>query len=129
MKLYRLMKTGPADGKPRVGTGSMMLGVRPSDPAANKSGDVPAAAGTDLVRPGDGGLSCFDSPAAITIPSGKLSVWSIETDDLPAGLIGRAAGAPHYQIEPTAAVTLDDFQRLLAGTRDLWRLEGKGATP
>ena len=33
MKLYRVMKVDPADGKPLVGSRGSMLGVRPTDPA------------------------------------------------------------------------------------------------
>ena len=123
MKLYRLMKAH-ADGKPLVGSGSMMLGVRPTDPAQpNKRADVPAAVGTDIVHPGDGGLSCYTDPNAITIQSTKLLLWSIETDDLPTELIPKSAGDPHYHIEPDRDVTLDDLQELLADTRDLWQRE------
>ena len=120
MKLYRMMKED--HGKPLAGDGSMMLGVRPTDPALpHKRADVPAAvAGTDVVRPGDGGLSCFSDPAAIKIQSAKLKLWSIEEDDLPAGLNARVAGDPHYHIEPNRDMTLDDLQRLLEDTQHLW---------
>ena len=120
MKLYRLMKIA-ADGKPLVGSGSMMLGVRPTDPAQpNKRADVPAVVGTDVVRPGDGGLSCYSDPAAITIRSNKIPTWSIDTTVLPAELVGQEAGVPHYHIEPRQDVPLDRLQELLASTRDLW---------
>ena len=83
MKLYRLMKMAP-DGKPLVGSGAMMLGVRPTDPTApNNRFDVPAVAGSDVVRPGDGGLSCYSEASAIRIRAKKLQLWSIEVDDLP----------------------------------------------
>lgn len=109
------------DGKPLVGDGSMTLGVRPTDPAfPHKRADVAAVTGADDVRPGDGGLSCYSEPAAIKIQSAKLKLWSIEGDDLPPGLIARAAGAPHYRIEPDRDMTLDDLQRLLGDAQDLW---------
>ena len=129
MKLYRVMKIDPTDGKPLVGSGSMMLGVRPTDPAQpNKRADVPAVAGTDLVQPGDGGLSCYSDPAAITIQLGKLVLWSIDSADLPSELIPQDAGVPHYHIEPDRTVSLDRLQKLLADTRDFWQRE-QGANP
>lgn len=128
-KLYRLMKAD-ADGKPLVGSGSMMLGVRPTDPAQpNKRADVPAVAGTDVVQPGDGGLSCYSDPASIAIQSNKLVLWSIETGDLPPELIPEPAGDPHYHVEPDREMTLDELQGLLADTRDLWQREPKGTNP
>jgi hypothetical protein len=118
-----------SDGKPLVGDGSMMLGVRPSDPAyPTRRFDVPAVAGSDVVHPGDGGLSCYSDVAAIKIQSKKLELWSIDTADLPASLTAQDAGDPHFHVEPTGAVTLDEFQDLLAGTRDLWKQEG-GVNP
>ena len=129
MKLYRLMKAD-ADGKPLVGDGSMMLGVRPADPTQpNKRADVSAVAGTDVVQPGDGGLSCYTDPAAIKIQSNKLLLWSIDTEDLPPELVEKPAGDPHYHIEPVRETTLDDLQALVADTRDLWQRETKGANP
>jgi hypothetical protein len=120
VKLYRLMKAAP-DGKPLVGSGARMLGVRPRDPAQpNKRHDVPAVSGTDAVHPGDGGLSCYSDPSAIKIKSSKLEVWSIEVAPLPPELTAQPAGDPHYHIEPKQDVTLDRFQQLLANTRDLW---------
>jgi hypothetical protein len=121
--LYRLMKMAP-DGRPLVGNGSMMLGVRPRDPAQPiKRYDVPAVVGTDIVRPGDGGLSCYNDPDAITIRSGKLELWSIEVRLLPAELAAQPAGEPHFHIEPRRAVTLDELQQLLAAARELWERE------
>lgn len=128
VKLYRVMKVD-ADGKPLIGSGSMMLGVRPTDPAQpNRRPDVPAVAGTDIVQPGDGGMSCYSDPAAITIQLGKLVLWSIDSNDLPPELIPQDAGVPHYHVEPNQGVSLDRLQALLAGTRDLWQRE-QGTNP
>jgi hypothetical protein len=129
VKLYRLMKAD-SDGKPLVGSGSMMLGVRPTDPAQpNKRADVPAVAGTDVIHPGDGGLSCYSDPDAIKIQSNRLELWSIEVSDLPPELSPQDAGDPHYHVEPKRDVTLDQLQRLLADTRDRWQQEKRGTTP
>jgi len=115
------------DGLPLVGKGSMMLGVRPTDPTlTNKRSDVPAILATDLVRPGDGGLSCYDDPAAIKIQSNTLVLWSIETDKLPATLIAQVAGKAHYHIEPKSDVALDELQQRFAETRDHWYREERG---
>lgn len=120
MKLYRKFRVA-ADGKPVVGTLSSMLGVRPADPTRPKKRfDVPAVAGSDEIRPGSGGLSVYTDPGSIRIQAADLFLFAIETADLPAGLIDVPAGDPHYHIEPAYAMTLDDFQSLLAITRDLW---------
>ena len=126
MKLFRLMKVD-ADGKPLIGTGSMMLGVRPADPnQPNKRADVLAVTGVDVVKPGDGGLSCYTDPSAITIQPKKCGLYSIEVADLPTELLPQPAGVPHYHIEPTRDLTLDQLQQLLADTRDLWQREDGG---
>jgi len=123
VKLYRLMKLS-ADGKPLVGNGSMMLGVRPTDPTQPKRrADVPAVVGTDFVQPGVGGLSCYTDPTAISIRPRKTVLWSIDSAALPMELCERPAGDPHYHVEPRHDMTLDDFQQLLANTRDLWQRE------
>lgn len=125
MKLFRLMKVAD-DGKPLVGDGSMMLGVRPTDPnQPNKRADVLAVAGADVVKPGDGGLSCYSDTEAIKIQPRKCGLWSIEISDLPTDLLPQPAGPPHYHIEANRNLTLDQLQQLLADTRDLWqRVDG-----
>lgn len=125
MKLYRVMKVA-ADGKPLLGSGAMMLGVRPRDPALpNKRFDVPAVTAADTVRPGDGGLSCFSDRGAvkITVRPGAMELWSIDSAQLPPALVAVAAGIPHYHVEPQNDVSLDELQQLLADTRDLWAKE------
>jgi hypothetical protein len=120
VKLYRMFRLDP-DGKPTVGTLFGMLGVRPRDPAKpRKRFDVPAVAGSDLVRPGGGGLSVFTDPAAILIQPADLALCEIDTADLPGELVAVAAGDPHYLIEPASPMTLDDYQAALAATRDFW---------
>jgi hypothetical protein len=127
-KLYRLMKTD-TDGKPLVGSGAMMLGVRPVDPThPQKRFDVPATSGSDVVHPGDGGLSCYTDPGAIKLRVKNASLWSIDVADLPQELVATVAGDPHHHIEPNTDVTLDELQQLLADTRDLWEPED-GGTP
>lgn len=121
MKQYRLMKVD-SDGKPVVGSNSMMLGLRPADPAEpNRRADVTARVGADRVLPGEGGLSCYSDPAKIRLQSKKLVLWSIDAADLPAKLTAQPAGVPHYHIEPRVAMTLDELQALIARTRDRWQ--------
>lgn len=122
MKLYRKFFLA-ADGKPVVGTSFGMLGVRPYDPAKPKRRrDVAAAAATDLVRPGGGGLSVFTDPAAIQVQGVGAVLCVIDAADLPPDLRAVPAGDPHWQVEPAADMTLGQFQAALAGTRDRWAI-------
>src|SRR5262245_60471852 len=99
-----------------------MLVVRPFDPAfPKKRYDVNAVVGSDVVRFGGGGLSVFSDRAAILLQAVDLFLFEIETADFPSGLIEVPAGKPHYHIEPQSDMTLDDFQNLLAATRDSWK--------
>jgi hypothetical protein len=56
--------------------------------------------------------------------SGKDTLWVIDSDELVEGLIYRpddAAPDRHGFIEPGQRMRLDDFEDLLASTRDSWR--------
>lgn len=120
MKLYRKMLMA-ADGLPVVGSDRNMLGVRPADPAfPNKIRDVGATLPTDPVRPGKG-LSVYNDPGEIPARvAGEM--WEIDTDLLPPGLAHVQRGKPaHYHIEPSYLMTLGEYQKLLADTRDLWQ--------
>jgi hypothetical protein len=122
VKLYRKFLLD-GTGKPVVGVSFGMLGVRPFDPQRPKKyHDVKAAAGTDPVRFGEGGLSVFTDPAAIRIQTADLILCWLESANLPGGLATVPAGDPHYHIEPQAEMTLDHYQALLASTRDLWQI-------
>lgn len=120
MKLYRKFRIA-ADGKPIVGTLFGMLGVRPAYPAYPKRRfDVPAILGSDVVRPGGGGLSVSTDPAGIRIQAADLFLFEIDGAGLRPGLTNVPAGDPHRLIEPAYDMTLDEFQDLLAQTRDSW---------
>ena len=126
MKLYRKMLSD-ADGMPLVGDGRNMLGVRPADPNQPKfASDVSAAIGSDRVFPGEG-LSAYDDPDKIP-PRVQGEMWAIETGDILASVViyQRGKNPRHFQIEPQDELTLDEFQLLLAETRDLWVLEDGG---
>jgi len=127
MRLYRSMKEAP-DGYPDVGPSGRLLGVRPgSDPTA----DVLAIAPSDRVLPGLGGLSVApDDPVhlprhrrpATLGGKGRDPVWSIDSDDLEPDLEFRQDRPGHGLIEPKRAMTLQEFQDALAGTRCRWKL-------
>jgi hypothetical protein len=126
MRLYRSMRAAP-DGLPEVGPFARGLGVRPGI-------DFPAMLPTDLTGPGGGGMSVApDDPmnlARVRRPpafggTGRDPIWYIEVDDLGPGLVVRPDTAAHALVEPAGPVTVDEFQRLLAATRDRWVL----ATP
>ena len=117
------MMKAAADGKPEVGDTFAKLGVRPARLGAK--GDVKAANPTDLVRPGEGGMSVgVDSPdnllPHIRPPKNKHPIWEIDDAELGKGLIATAAGPPHYVVEPADEMTMDELQALLASTRDRW---------
>src|SRR5438067_1718334 len=106
-----------ADGKPRVGTKSYVLGVRPTDPNntdPRRRFDVDAVTDTDLVSPGKG-LSTATNPAVLAVRPGEV-LFVIESDDLPAGLEPNEDHPPHCLIQPAYPMPLRDFQRALADT-------------
>lgn len=122
MKLYRKMEMA-ADGRPVVGNDPCVLGVRLKDPNSPKRiRDVDATLGTDVVRPGKG-MSVDETPESIP-PTLSGVLWEIDTSALPPGLDvpQRGKRPTHHQIEPASEMTLDQYQSLLWGTRDAWRL-------
>jgi hypothetical protein len=120
VKLYRVMKVD-ADGKPRVGTKSYMLGVRPTDPNNTdhrRRFDVKAVNPTDLVAAGEG-LSASLDPTALQVRSGE-AMFEIDLADLGPALRENPDRPPHCLVEPAASMTLQDFQQALEDTRDSW---------
>lgn len=121
MKLYRVMKVA-ADGKPQVGTSGSMLGVRPTDPTNTNPQavfDVDAVSDTDLVYPGKG-LSTSPLPNSRR-PRSNQAVFEIEEDELGPDLRPHHDKTGHCLIEPARTMTLGEYQRALADTRDLWQ--------
>jgi hypothetical protein len=121
VKLYRVMKVS-ADGLPVIGTRRNMFGVRPTDPTNTQRGrkfDVPAVVGSDPVVPGaNTGLSVSTEPGVLLAGPGEV-VWEIETDDL-RDLSAAKDTTTHYLIEPSRAMTLDEYQATLAATQYQW---------
>lgn len=127
MRLYRSMKEAQ-DGLPAVGASGRLLGVRPGNAATP---DVLAVNPSDLVLPGHGGMSVApDDPLNLQRhrrPAslggiGRDPVWYIEADELGPDLEFRQEGSGHGLIEPKQAMTLDEFQGALAGSRPRWKL-------
>ena len=120
MKLYRVMRVD-ADGKPKVGVRGTMLGVRPTDPlntSPKAVADVAAVNDSALVHPGEG-LSTSPNPASRIARKGE-AVYEIETADLDASLTPHHDKPDHCMLEPTQSITLAEYQKLLADTRDMW---------
>jgi hypothetical protein len=127
MLLFRSMKED-ADGAPAVGASGRLLGVRPGNAATP---DVLAAASTDLVGPGQGGMSVAPGdplylqrhrrPPSLG-GTGQDPVWCIEEDDLGPDLIFRQDRVTHGVIEASRTMTLQELQDALAATRSRWRL-------
>jgi hypothetical protein len=127
MRLFRSMKEDK-DGLPTVGPGGRLLGVRP---AGSPTPDVPVASPSDLLLPGQGGMSVVPAdpmhlprhhrPAGLG-GTGRDPVWSLETEDLGPELQFRQDRPTHGLIEPQRAMTLRDYQDALAQTRVRWRL-------
>lgn len=114
------------DGAPLPGPSSRGLGARPSV-------DVPAQVSTDVVLPGQGGVSVspFDPG---NLPAhrrprglggrGDDPVWSIDAGDLGPDLDYRPDPddpSRHGFIEPSRPMTLQEYQDALAATRQRWR--------
>jgi hypothetical protein len=127
MRLYRSMKEA-SDGFPALGPSSRLLGIRPG---SAPTPDVLAVSPSDPVLPGQGGMSVApDDPAnlprhlrpASLGGSGRDPVWYIETEDLGPDLAFRQDRASHGLIEPQHALTLQEFQDALAGSRLAWKL-------
>jgi hypothetical protein len=127
MRLYRSMKEA-ADGYPATGPSGRLLGVRPgTDPTP----DVLTVHPSDTLLPGQGGMSVAPNdplhlqkhrrPASLG-GTGRDPVWYIETADLGPDLEFRQDRPTHGLIEPKRALTLQEFQDALAGTRRVWKL-------
>lgn len=105
MKLYRVMKVNPTDGKPLVGRKRNMLGVRPTDPNntdPTRRFDVPAVADSDTISPGKG----LSTSTSACLPVGKgEALFEIETNDLPPDLQPNPDNPPHHLIQPSADTT------------------------
>jgi hypothetical protein len=124
-RLYRSMRKSREE-KPEAGRSARMLGVRPGiDILVQPDGKVTGGAGGMSVAP--------DSPANLPRHrrppehggTGKDQVWEIGTVDLGDDLAYREdplKPGVHGFVEPSWRMTLDDYERALAATREMWRL-------
>jgi hypothetical protein len=121
--LFRAMKEA-SSGLVEVGATARTLGARPAI-------DVPAHDPTDLVYPGQGGMSVSpDDP--MNLPyfrrpprfrgTGKDPVWRIVEADLGPGLCFRpdATQPAHGFIEPSRPMSLAEYQEALEQTQMRW---------
>ena len=117
-------------GRPKVGSVSMMLGVRPRDIPVSSKGEV---------LPGTGGLSVYaglrDIPPHMipsrlqaTVPDAagddKLFVWAMGEGVFSAAPVATSlmlqldpTDPKHGLIEPDAIMTLEEYQMALAATK------------
>src|SRR5438445_7951816 len=127
MRFFRSMLEA-SDSHPLVGASGRMLGVRPG---TSPTPDVFASAPSDLVLPGQGGMSVAPSdpthlprhrrPASLGGTGGD-PVWYIEEEDLGLELQIRQDRPTHAFIEPKRPLTLQEYLNALAGTRLHWKL-------
>jgi hypothetical protein len=110
---------------PELGSSARSLGVRPGI-------DVPATLPSDIVRPGQGGLSVSpDDP--VNLPpyrrppafggTGKDAVWVIQDMHLGGALVYRPdpMNPRHGFIEPASPMLLKDYQLAIQQTQSMWR--------
>ncbi len=123
-ELFRGMRED-ANGVPEICESSRGLGIRPGF-------DVPVIHPSDLVGPGQGGMSVspddprslpyFRRPPALGGTS-KDPVWRILETDLGTDLQYRPdpARPGHGFVEPNWPMTLAEYQRALARTQHQWQ--------
>jgi hypothetical protein len=113
------------DGLPVLEASARGLGVRPAI-------DVPAEQASEVVRPGQGGVSVSpDDP--LNLPkhrrppelqgNGRDPVWTIADSDLPPDLRFRVdpESPKHGFLEPARQMTLLEYEIAINTTRKLWR--------
>jgi hypothetical protein len=124
VRLFRGMKEG-AGGLAELGESSRGLGVRPGI-------DVPARAPSDIVRPGDGGLSVSPEDP-LNLPyirrppefqgTGRDPVWTITDAELGPDLGYRPDpdSPTHGFVEVARPMTLAEYQLALARVQSSWK--------
>jgi hypothetical protein len=123
-RLFRAMKEND-QGLAEIGESARTLGVRPGI-------DVPATRPTDIVQPGQGGMSVSpDDPRNLPYfrrplkygGTGKDPVWTVTDGDLGPDLRYRSdpANPGHGFVEPARSMTLAEYQRALTRTQRLWQ--------
>lgn len=114
------------EGRPRVGATARRLGVRSGwdIPFDDEEQVEPFTGGMSVTPNSPEGLPFFRLPAGYG-GTGKDPLWAIDSDALGDGLVYRpddASPETHGFIEPSRGMRLDEFEDLLALTRNGWRL-------
>ena len=123
-KLFRAMRKDD-EGKPRCGSESNMLGVRPGvDIQPNEAARVDGGQGGLSVTPDDPKLLPPHVRPTRFGGRGKLPVFELPMSSLEALLAYRPdpeRPERHGFIEPGTPMHLNDFQSALAATREAWK--------
>lgn len=136
-RVCRVMRV--EENRPRIGSSGRTLGVRvPPD----KHADVPVQP-DGTVQPGTGGMSVApwwrDLPlhripellrklVPAAVGNNKDACWRMgegpfERAEVAAGLLLRPESSRHGLVEPAVTAPLEQYQRDLWGTRDLWIID------
>jgi RHS repeat-associated protein len=126
--VYRGMKFD-GDNRPVVGPGRTTLGARPGPGPGT---DIPVGKG-GIVRPRTGGMSVNDVIEAIPRhnkppewggDAKNIKMFTMDSCALPTGLVltPDPRNPLHGLVEPELTMHLDQYQGLLASTRDSWQV-------
>jgi len=133
-RIYRIMRE--EGGKPKAGSRFGELGVRPGK-------DIPVHEG-GLVQPGEGGMSV--GPSLLDLPvmlvpkrlrhivrgargTNSHRCWRMGDGSYEAGRVAQglrlriAKDEIHGFVEPSARVSIEEYQRALTATREHWVAE------
>jgi hypothetical protein len=131
--IYRAMT--PDGDKPKVGPTARTLGVRPGgDITADENGDVAPGTGGMSVAPSWRQLKLHRIPRRLRhiVPEASGSpqdrCWRMgngpfKVDNVASGLSLRPDTEIHGVVEPSAVVSLEDFQGALAATQGEWSID------
>jgi hypothetical protein len=124
--LYRAMEED-GEGRPFVGSTARCLGIRAGDdiPVDDEGEVEPFSGGMSVTPHTPAELPFFRRPPSYEGGTGKDPAWEIDSGNLGEGLVYRPDDArpdTHGFVEPAWRMRLDEYEDLLALTRDSWRL-------